>query len=345
MISFFYNAFSFFYFCSTIFYYFSNYGCYFFYLCYNYILREELIYNEKGCVCTMKNFSIINACSDFGVHVDGAKLGPEKISKDIKETEVNKKISNFYTLHAEKANKELDKNNKKKNLNPVNIFNTKLYNLVNDVVKNGEFPITLGGDHVIAIASALASINTHKNMGIIWVDAHGDYNTLETTQSGNLHGLPYAVITNYEKKLLADFHNGNFYNPKNAVILGGRDIDELELPNIKDAGVTLISTKDIQKYGVEAMFKKAIEIASNGTDGVHISYDLDIIDPKIAPGVSIPAIDGINLDDAYKIADLINKEINKDVVKSFDLVELNPLLDKNRVTEEIATQIIESILK
>jgi arginase len=293
----------------------------------------------------MKNFSIINACSDFGVHVDGAKLGPEKISKDIKETEVNKKISNFYTLHAEKANKELDKNNKKKNLNPVNIFNTKLYNLVNDVVKNGEFPITLGGDHVIAIASALASINTHKNMGIIWVDAHGDYNTLETTQSGNLHGLPYAVITNYEKKLLADFHNGNFYNPKNAVILGGRDIDELELPNIKDAGVTLISTKDIQKYGVEAMFKKAIEIATNGTDGVHISYDLDIIDPKIAPGVSIPAIDGINLDDAYKIADLINKEINKDVVKSFDLVELNPLLDKNRVTEEIATQIIERILK
>ena len=239
----------------------------------------------------MKKYSIINACSDFGVHVNGAKLGPETISKDIKEIELGTKISNFYTLHAEEADKELDKNNKKKNLNPVNAFNTKLYNLVNDVVKNGEFPITLGGDHVIAIASALASINTHKNMGIIWVDAHGDYNTLETTQSGNLHGLPYAVITNYEKKLLADFHNGNFYNPKNAVILGGRDIDELELPNIKDAGVTLISTKDIQKYGVEAMFKKAIEIATNGTDGVHISYDLDIIDPKIAPGVSIPAID------------------------------------------------------
>src|SRR5699024_11135899 len=145
-------------------------------------------------------------------------------------------------------------------------------------------------------------------------------NTFETTQSGKLHGLPYAVITGYEKKLLADFHNGNFYNPKNAVILGGRDIDELELPNIKDAGVTLISTKDIHKYGAEAMFKKAMEIASNGTDGVHISYDLDVIDPKIAPGVSVPAIDGISLDEAYKIADLINEEINKDIVKSFDLV-------------------------
>lgn len=293
----------------------------------------------------MKNFSIINACSDFGVHINGAKLGPEAISKDLKESEIVKKISNFYTLHAEEANKELDKNNKKKNLNPVNTFNTKLYNLIDEIVTKSEFPITLGGDHVIAIASALASINTNKNMGIIWVDAHGDYNTFETTQSGNLHGLPYAVITNYEKKLLADFHKGNFYNPKNAVILGGRDIDELELPNIQDAGVTLISTEDIHKYGAEAMFKKAMEIASNGTNGVHISYDLDVIDPKIAPGVSIPAADGINLDEAYKIADLINNEINKSTIKSLDLVELNPLLDKDKVTEKIALEIIERVLK
>ena len=291
----------------------------------------------------MKKYSIINACSDFGVHVNGAKLGPEEISKDVKEVELGKKISNFYTLHAEEAEKELDKSNKKKNLGPVNDFNTKLYNLIDEVVKKGEFPITLGGDHVIAISSALASINTHKNMGIIWVDAHGDYNTFETTQSGNLHGLPYAVITGYEKKLLADFHNGDFYNPKNAVILGGRDIDELELPNIKDAGVTLISTEDIHKYGTEAMFKKAMEIASNGTNGVHISYDLDVIDPKIAPGVSVPAVNGINLDEAYKIADLINEEINKDIVKSFDLVELNPLLDKDKVTEKIAVEIMERV--
>lgn len=291
----------------------------------------------------MKKYSIINACSDFGVHVNGAKFGPEAISKDIQEVELGKKISNFYTLHAEEAEKELDKSNKKKNLGPVNDFNTKLYNLVDEVVKKGEFPITLGGDHVIAISSALASINTHNNMGIIWVDAHGDYNTFETTQSGNLHGLPYAVITGYEKNLLADFHKGNFYNPKNAVILGGRDIDELELPNIKDAGVTLISTEDIHKYGAETMFKKAMEIASNGTDGVHISYDLDVIDPKIAPGVSVPAVDGINLDEAYKIADLINEEINKNIVKSFDLVELNPLLDKDKVTEKIAVEIIEKV--
>lgn len=293
----------------------------------------------------MKNYSIINACSDFGVHVNGAKFGPEAISKDIQENEIGKKISNYYTLHAEEAKKELDKNNKKKNLGPVNEFNTKLYNLIDEVIKKEEFPITLGGDHVIAIASALASINTNKNMGIIWVDAHGDYNTFETTQSGNLHGLPYAVITNYEKKLLADFHNGNFYNPKNAVILGGRDIDELELPNIQDAGVTLISTEDIHKYGAEAMFKKAMEIALDGTDGVHISYDLDVIDPKIAPGVSIPAVNGINLDEAYKIADLISEEINKSTVKSFDLVELNPLLDKDKVTEKIAFEIMQRVLK
>ena len=232
----------------------------------------------------------------------------------------------------------INKNNKKKNLNPVNAFNTKLYNLVNDVVKNGEFPITLGGDHVIAIASALASINTHKNMGIIWFDSHADFNTYPTSVTGNLHGLPLAVATHYEKSILSDFHDGPFYNFKNAVIVGGRDIDPWEWGNVLDAGVTVFSTEDIKKYGVEEICKKAFAIASNGTDGVHISFDLDLIDPNVAPGVSIPAKNGINLEEAYALADEITKY--SDIIKSADLVEYNPLFDKDNVTKEIATNIL-----
>lgn len=292
----------------------------------------------------MKKISLIDACSDLGVHVDGAKFGPEAITKNLNTYISNPNIEGVHVIYSQNVKKELEKENKKKNLAPVNEFNTRLYNLVYEILKNENFPVTIGGDHVIAIASALASIKKHQNLGIIWVDAHGDFNTFNSTSSGNLHGLPLAVIANYEKKLLADFHNGNFYNPKNTVIVGGRDIDPWEMPNIKDAGVTVFSTEDIHKYGAEEILNKAFEIASNGTNGVHISYDLDVIDPKMAPGVSIPAVDGINLDEAYEIANIIRTYIENDIVKSLDLVELNPLRDIDNVTEKIAKNILKMIL-
>lgn len=292
----------------------------------------------------MKKISLIDACSDLGVHVDGAKFGPEAITKNLNTYISNPNIEGVHVIYSQNVKKELEKENKKKNLAPVNEFNTRLYNLVYEILKNENFPVTIGGDHVIAIASALASIKKHQNLGIIWVDAHGDFNTFNSTSSGNLHGLPLAVIANYEKKLLADFHNGNFYNPKNAVIVGGRDIDPWEMPNIKNAGVTVFSTEDIHKYGAEEILNKAFEIASNGTNGVHISYDLDVIDPKIAPGISIPAVDGINLDETYEIANIIRTYIKNNFVKSLDLVELNPLRDVDNVTEKIAKNILKIIL-
>ena len=292
----------------------------------------------------MKKISLIDACSDLGVHVDGAKFGPEAITKNLNTYISNPNIEGVHVIYSQNVKKELEKENKKKNLAPVNEFNTRLYNLVYEILKNENFPVTIGGDHVIAIASALASIKKHQNLGIIWVDAHGDFNTFNSTSSGNLHGLPLAVIANYEKKLLANFHNGNFYNPKNTVIVGGRDIDPWEMPNIKDAGVTVFSTEEIHKYGAEEILNKAFEIASSGTNGVHISYDLDVIDPKIAPGISIPAVDGINLDEAYEIANIIRTYIKNNFVKSLDLVELNPLRDVDNVTEKIAKNILKIIL-
>ena len=231
----------------------------------------------------------------------------------------------------------------KKNLNELNNFNNHLFNEVKDSLNNNMLPITLGGDHSIAIASALASINKYNNMGIIWFDAHGDFHTFDTTISGNIHGLPFAAITGYEKKLLSEFHNGNYFNFKNAVLLGGRDIDiPDELNNLKDAGITIITTEDIKKYGINAMAEKAFNIASNGTNGIHISYDLDCIDCDIAPGVSIPVKNGINLEEAYGFVDCMIK--NKEKIKSIDLVEFNPLRDKEKITEKIATNILNKLI-
>ena len=290
----------------------------------------------------MRNIDIINANTDLGVHVDGARLGPDKLTEDLI---IKNNIRGIYKIYANEENKENkpeDKDNKKKNLEQINVFNKQVYDTVKNTIERGNFPVTLGGDHSLVIGSALASIAKNKNMGIIWIDAHGDYNTFDTTITGNIHGLPLAAIDGYEKNYLTDFHDGSFYKPENTVIVGGRDIDPLEIENIKDAGVTVFTTEEIHKRGMSAVMEDAIAIATKGTDGMHISYDLDVIDPKICPGVSVSAVDGINLDEAYDAVDSIIK--HKASLRSLDIVEYNPERDIDNKTKNIAKTILESII-
>ncbi len=340
----------------------------------------------------MKKIAIINACTDLGVHVNGASLGAQILTKNLcsngtvshcytlkdnqtKEQanpknpvttcqeiddfvqEFNRLLLAMHELHFEESMSEestklyqkkmhdlvlsvkaLDTKNEKRNLEQINEFNQKLYSQILQILEDNKFPLTVGGDHIIAIASSLASIKKHQNLGIIWFDSHADYNTYATSVTGNLHGLPLAVATHFEKDILADFHQGPFYDPKHTVIVGGRDIDPWEWGNVLEAGVTVFSTKDIQKYGTEEICKKAFEIAANGTNGVHISFDLDLIDPQVAPGVSVPAKDGISLKETCELVDEIVKYAN--IIKSADLVEYNPIFDKDDQTANLAKEIL-----
>ncbi|MDO4283131.1 MAG: arginase [Clostridia bacterium] len=286
----------------------------------------------------MRKIDIINACTDLGVAVNGAALGPDKLTEGLDK--VN--ISNIYRVYADESNKELERENKRKNLKKINEFNKELYHTVLNCIENGNFPLTIGGDHSLVIASALASIRENESLGIIWIDAHGDFNTFDTTITGNIHGLPLAAIAGYEKKELVSFHNHNHYKYENTVIVGGRDIDPLEIENLKDAGVKVFSTEDIRKDGMTKILEEAIQIACKNTNGMHISYDLDVIDPKIAPGVSVPAKDGINLEEAYEAVEVIIK--HKDQLKSLDLVEYNPLRDKEERTKIIAKTILDRLI-
>lgn len=278
--------------------------------------------------------TLIEANTDLGVKVDGANLGPHVLSEHFKN-KYDIKVVNKPDIP-----KERERKNRKKNLEGVNIFDEELYNLVLSLKRENIFPLTLGGDHTIAIASALASIKHEDSLGVIWVDAHADYNTFETTITGNLHGLPLAA-NNGRCKELTKFHDGNYYKNINTVIVGGRDIDDWELPNLLKDNIKVFSTDDIHKYGAKEIMRQAFELATKNTNGVHISYDLDVIDPLLAPGVSVPAVSGISVDEAYEIADYIIE--NKDQVKSLDLVEYNPTRDINHVTEYIAVNIIEKI--
>lgn len=284
----------------------------------------------------MKRINIIKACTDLGVDVDGAGLGPNMLT--INYENVNK----VYIERVKNVNKEKEKGNKKKNLKVLNKFNKKLYKTITKSLKNNKVPIIIGGDHSIAMASALATIKKYKKMGIIWIDAHGDFNTFNTTTTGNIHGLPLAAITGYEKEALTKFHKGNLYKYENTVIVGARDIEKSEMENLKEAGIIVFSTSEIRKYGVKNIMKKAIEIASNNTKGIHISYDIDIIEPNIAKGVSVPSKNGISLEEA----DMIVEEIleNKKTIKSIDIVEYNPLKDEGEKTRVIVEKIVEKFI-
>ncbi len=280
----------------------------------------------------MKKCLLIGAGSDLGVHIDGARNGPKEILKLQKERKI-------LLEQDKKIIKSLSDSDLRKNLKEVNNFNQKLYEVIE---KENDFCITIGGDHSIAIASGFASLKKHKNLGLIWIDAHLDYNTFETTITGNLHGLPLATLNGLNEDL-RPFEKENFYNPKNTVVVGYRAMESnaiKEIENIKAMGVTVFTTNDINEMGINKVMELALKIANNNTFGVHISFDLDVIDPDIARGVTVKEKNGINLKQVQEITDIL---IKQDTIKSFDLVEYNPLNDTDKKTLEIAQFIIEKV--
>ena len=283
---------------------------------------------------------IFGAGTDLGVHIDGANLGPVQLMNDLKA---------FYKGESMlfERDKEIIKSrnlsDRRKNEYEVEKFNSQLYKAMVEKIKEDYFPIMVGGDHSAAIASALASAKVNVDVGIIWIDAHTDYNTFETTVTGNLHGLPLAAINGYKNPELRYYHDGKVIQPSRTVIIGARSMDEAEKDNVKYSGVTVFTTQDIKEKGIDAIMDEAFKIAGYKTKGIHISYDLDVIDPDVAPGVSIPEFDGITEEEAMKINEYLVNHI-KDVI-SFDLVEFNPLRDIDRKTEQIALNILAQIIR
>ena len=284
--------------------------------------------------------TIIGAGSDLGVHIDGAKFGPSQLINDMKGSYQGEMIS---LMQDEGIIKSRNLSDRRKNEYEIDKFNTKLYQVELEQRKKGFFPITIGGDHSIAVASALASAKCEEVMGLIWIDAHTDYNTFETTVSGNIHGLPCAAINGYKCAELRKFHDGLVIDPRRTVIVGARSIDPWEQDNIKYSGVTVFTTEDLKTKGIPAVMEEAFTIAMNKTTAVHVSYDLDIIDPDVAPGVSIPEVDGVNEEEAMQILNEVLK--HTDVICSMDIVELNPLRDVNRKTEQIALNILANTVQ
>ncbi len=207
-----------------------------------------------------------------------------------------------------------------------------------DVLAANEIPVILGGDHSIAIGSISGVAKFYKErqekIGVIWVDAHADINTPQSSPSGNIHGMPFAVLLGMGEPSLVEL--GGFapkVAPENACLIGIRNLDKKEKGIVIESGVHAFTMRDIDQRGMASVMEEAIERASAGTAGFHLSFDLDGVDPREAPGVGTAVRGGINWREAHLLTEMV---ADSGRMLGFEITELNPILDHANMTGELA---------
>ncbi|MBN8704479.1 MAG: arginase [Bacteroidetes bacterium] len=212
--------------------------------------------------------------------------------------------------------------------------------------EDGFFPIVMGGDHSIAIGT-IAGLSSYykkqgKKLGVVWVDAHADMNTPETSPTGNIHGMPLAVNIGLGADELINLH-GNFQklDPKNVALIGIRDLDREEKRNVKARGINAYTMADIDRLGIYAVIQEAISILKERVDVIHISFDVDGMDPGVAPGVGTPVPGGLRFRETHLIMETLAET---GMVGSMEITEINPILDIRNQTAETAVEMVCSAL-
>jgi arginase len=209
-------------------------------------------------------------------------------------------------------------------------------------VQAGRFPLVLGGDHSLSLGSVRGAAR-QKKIGVIWVDAHADFNTAETTPSGNIHGMPLAALSGMGEKSLVQLWDEVIpvVDPKRIAIIGARDLDPGEKMNLREAGVMVMGMEQIDRIGMVNVVEKAIERVSRDVDGIYLSFDMDSMDPRHAPGVGTPVPAGLTQREGHLICEMI-AETGKLI--GMDMVEVNAILDIQNQTAALAVEYILSSL-
>ncbi len=215
---------------------------------------------------------------------------------------------------------------------------------IDRILTKGHFPLVLGGDHSIAVGtvSGIASVcrRQGKKLGLLWVDAHGDINTPESSPSGNIHGMPVAALLGHgPAKLTGIGGKAPKVDPANIALVGIRSLDEGEKHRLKAMGVQVHTMSDIDRHGIHRVMKKALARITDGTDYVHVSFDLDAVDPTVAPGVGTPVKGGLDYREAHLIMELLH---DSGVMTSLELVEVNPILDQGNASAVFAVELVQS---
>lgn len=216
----------------------------------------------------------------------------------------------------------------------------KIYEVGRNAVADKRFPIFLGGDHSISIGT-FGGITHSQPSGLIWIDAHGDFNIPATSPNGNIHGMPVAVLLGYGAPKLTNLgRRGPKVRPENVVLIGSRDLDYDERAMLKSSGITIFTMREIDEHGMGAIARRALE-KMNGLDRIHVSLDLDAMDPVEATGVGTPASGGLTYREAHLMMEILADSTR---VSSMDIVEINPVLDAHNRTAKTAVELTASLL-
>lgn len=287
---------------------------------------------------------LIGVPQNHGCDKDGVQYGPQKLVENNLEDRLREKgieVEYIKDIEVEKVNSE-DKFKDDKNIKyykSIYDTNEKLADSVYKTLNNGYFPIILGGDHSLALGSISGASKYFNNIGVVWVDAHGDFNTEITSESKNAHGMPLAFLSGYGKKELVNlYYEGIKVKEENIFHIGGRDIDLKERDLLNQTKVNLYDKSIVDEKGfnwiIEDILKKCKE---QSIKSLHISFDIDFMDKYIVPGTGTRVEGGYTLEDSKYV---VRRLIESNMVKSIDFVEFNPSLDEDNKTLYICDELL-----
>lgn len=291
--------------------------------------------------------SIIGFPMDLGADRRGVDMGPSALriaGLQSKLEVLGYKVEDNGDIKIEIMERQQIRNPRLKYLDEIIKTSKMLAEKVEKVLEKGAFPLCLGGDHSMAIGtiSGLASYcnKTKQKLGVIWVDAHSDMNTDETSPSGNIHGMPLAALMGLGCEELVNFLGFSpKLHPENCALIGIRSIDEAEKQNIKKLKVPVYTMNDVDKLGIHRIIAKVLKQFREKVDHIHVSFDVDSVDPSIAPGVGTPVPGGLSYREAHLLMEMIAE---CGCMSSLEIAEVNPILDHKNQSASFTAELIAS---
>lgn len=296
-----------------------------------------------------KSIAIVGAPLDLGAGRRGVDMGPSALrlaGLGPRIAVLGYSVEDLGNVFVDQPESTPSGPDSAKYLNQIVSACSALADMVDRAIREGRFPLVLGGDHSVAVGTIAgvshAARQRQEKIGVIWIDAHADMNTPETSPSGNIHGMPLACCIG---KGPAELTNILGYAPKvdaaNVVLIGVRDVDAIERQCVRESGVTAFTMRDIDERGLREVMDRALAIAGAGTAGIHLSLDMDVVDPDEAPGVGTPVRGGMTYREAHLAMEIVCDCNN---LTSMEIVEVNPVLDEVNRTANLGVELVLSVL-
>jgi len=293
------------------------------------------------------HIAVIGAPLDLGQGRRGVDMGPSAMrvaNLNARVASLGYTVEDLGNVPVDQAEASPEGHPRAKYLPQIAATCQRLAVLVGETLARGSVPLVLGGDHSVAVgtASGVAEYfrRQQQSIGLIWLDAHADMNTPESSPSGNVHGMPLACVVGQGPPELTNMFG---FQPKvapgNVVIVGLRDVDQTEKAHVREFGVHAFTMREIDERGMRSVMEEAVRLASDGTAGFHLSLDMDFVDPKDAPGVGTPVRGGVTYREAHLAMEMI---CDSRRMLSMEVVEVNPVIDEVNRTADLAVELVTS---